>query len=311
MSGSRTHFIDQLMHELKSSLALLSKNAKQHSVDFDIAPDFTIYTTNIQCHWQAVELSVTPPTTQTVGNTIIDIPIQLLDLLSETPTLHAEACHFQATVIDEPVFDQTACALHEITFDGIHSINRTPAKTLPCETIALPKNTASWPVEENKPYVFNADLPRFKLSFKPKQWPIPTLKSNWLTIPSKFWTLPFRRTAIPPHRFTPEQKAVFRKALAEKANVPQANIQLQVIFDRINMGLFATIEQDEKGNLVCYPKPDYVGKNLSRAAANTATLNTSAYLVLGTRMDTKEALRTLVYAEDLMSPTDTGGTTPP
>lgn len=99
--------------------------------------------------------------------------------------------------------------------------------------------------------------------------------------------LPLQRTAIPPHRFSSDKRRYLREQLAKKTGTHPGNVTLQVVYDRLDMSLFASIDKDDRGHLLCYPKTD--ASSLKKAKAGQG-----AYLVFGTRVDTGDTLRALI-----------------
>ena len=107
---------------------------------------------------------------------------------------------------------------------------------------------------------------------------------------TKFYLLPLKKMPLQPNRFAPQAREAFRQALAEKVKTHPRNIQLRIIFERMHMPLYSSIAQDDHGQLLCTPKAEAVGRNQEASRMNPP----AAYLVLGTRLDTKEDVRALV-----------------
>ena len=77
-----------------------------------------------------------------------------------------------------------------------------------------------------------------------------------------------------------------------------AGIQLQMIYDRLDMSLFASLDRDERNHLLCYPrpeatKPDHAGKP-APIRKKPRPGSPGAYLVFGLRVDTGEGVRALI-----------------
>jgi hypothetical protein len=128
----------------------------------------------------------------------------------------------------------------------------------------------------------------------------------------RFYALPIRKNAIPPHRFSLTTREQFRKALAEKAKTSLANVQLKVVFERMYMALYASIQPDELGHYMCIPKSELLGRNRetpsSQALLNHQSAGTHAtYLVIGIRLDNKEDIRTLVPVHTILADTSAAG----
>lgn len=120
------------------------------------------------------------------------------------------------------------------------------------------------------------------------------------------FALPIRKAPVPLHRFSLSARQRFRRALAEQSGAPADQIQLLFVFDRLNLGLYAAIRQDERGCLLCVPKRDeirtekrsrervrFVSRNRSRSGSPSTDTTDVFYLIIGLRLDTGREIRAL------------------
>ncbi|MEB3286721.1 MAG: hypothetical protein VKJ04_04400 [Vampirovibrionales bacterium] len=297
MSGSGDHLSGKLMQELRSAFALIFKNLGTDGVDLGIRVDTVIYPCLKQGRTQELKLQTfsSPRLRNALSeNNFSDCKIERVPLYEQDAPLCAIPCSWQATLVSEPILADATATLCSVDFDNI----RHPADfEWQISSPAFSKNRAASPVMNlpvpvSSTKSLSVNLPKLEGPKGLHDLPVQITNKKSHTFPSRLWQLPFIKRPLPPHRFSSEIKNRMRQALAEKAGVNPASVQIQVIFDRINLGLFASIDQDEKGNLICHPKPDVLHQ------PEKARHFPSAYLVFGIRMDTKETLKALVPMQD-------------
>lgn len=294
--------------ELLSTLKLLFKTAEHHAVNLTIEPDLTHFLLGLTCETEDVGLN--PP-----DLTVSEDPIRTfneqgahtktLPLLEEAQLAENSPCHIEPGLCHEPVFEEMVFDSAGISFDNL----------------AL-ADTASWPAERIQtqaiPHPFEKvgvpkalTLPKEALDAKYKIQSRSALEqlSQVKTRPdTRIYTLPIRKTPIPPHRFSLAAREKFRQALAEKAKTNAANVQLKVIFERMHMALYTSIQPDETGNLLCIPKSELIGKNMenrvSQAMLSAAAAQEAMYLVVGVQLDNKADIRALVPVDSITTITE-------
>ena len=116
---------------------------------------------------------------------------------------------------------------------------------------------------------------------------------SWVT-PRRFYQLPMLRRPLPLYRFSQTHKDWFRKALAGKAGIGEARIQVTRVYDRIDLNTVDGFEIDPQGQLWITPKANLVGEAAKRAKLSSPDVDKSAWIVLGTRLDTQESIRAVV-----------------
>jgi hypothetical protein len=207
-----------------------------------------------------------------------------------------EAAHVKPVLRRMPIFGEKPLTWHQITFEGI----RKP-------------RTRFWAIPP-KPKVLSRGTQFERLTAKPRQLVIPSSQHvsqrrlafgferlGTRPFPGKYFVLPIIKTSVPLSRFGSELTIKFRKALAEKGQTSLTNTRVTLVYDRMNMALFTSLSQDSRGNMVCIPKSELVGKNhphwgrsvpqsLNKGIASAATF----YLVFGQRLDNQAPLRALV-----------------
>ncbi len=291
---------DKIQEEVRSALRLLFKNVAQQPIPLDFAPQFTAYVTDIP--GVAIPVALCPTNVQ-----VSDDPIQALQqqeitinqsaLITEAHLAAEAPCQMAPVLCKAPIIERTNLALSTVSFDNVRF---TEGHTAPLE----PLQTEIWqkPVEGvPQPAVKQAMAGPFKTQSMSLQERLPktTAREN-----PKFFALPIRKTPIPPHRFSSEAREVFRRHLAEKIGTAPSNIQLKVVFERMNVALYATIQQDESGQLLCTPKNELIGKNVrgktgQTLAAKLSEKTPNTYLVVGIRLDTREDIRAMVPVDKI------------
>lgn len=287
---------EQLKDEVRRTLQLLFKTVEQQAVELKLDTPITAFSMGFP-----VEFSTIQPQAPHIH--VSNDPIRLLSqqgkhtyalpLQLESTLATDNPCALQPTLCHEPCFDETPPPIHGVSFDNL-----------------LPPQTSQWPVEalsaaSQKLPVDKPAKPSFhRLSaqgFASKSHSL-LERMNKIRIRHNpnLYALPLKKTPIPPHRFSLAVREKFRNVLAEKAGTPPTNIQLRIVFERMDMNLYATIQQDEQGNLLCIPKNEYLGKNLTTGPTQTTTKarqreqTGTSYLVFGIRLDNKEDIRALV-----------------
>lgn len=287
--------------ELRSALKLLFKNVEQQSVSLTIAPPFTAYITDLTCDVNPVEL-----TQQTVQ--VSEDPIRHLRQeqtihqmpLIDSVSLAADApCHIEPALCKTPVLSSQDTVISGVSFENVQftTDHTAPLEPLSVEVWHQPVEGFENPaVASTKPTAFNTQSRSLK-----DQLPKTPVREN-----PRLFALPIRKMPIPPHRFSPAIREIFRRMLAEKAETRPDNVQLKVVFERMNVAFYASIQQDEQGNLLCVPKNELIGKNalgkqgqalIERISQSTG----NAYLVVGFRLDNKQDIRAMVPVDKIPS----------
>ncbi len=298
MSGSRNQrrtIKDKVLDEIRSAFSLVKKDFRQFPVDFAIEPELTVVSTKFYCETETLPFQSPPlKTVQAFG------PIQA----SQTPTVSCPlitkatvapdkqvASQWSTPVHQVSVYDNPELFLHQVSFEKmtaqtepILELNtlETTAQTLPMETI---------PALDSKRGVRKISLTQMKTTQKTHRFA--KLKGTARPFSRAIYSLPFVRQAIPSHRFASATRKEFRQALAEKAETETSNVLINRIYDRVNASQFESISQDERGLLVCVPKPEYLGKN-----RDTTLPSETSFLVMGQKLDTKENISVLVPVEN-------------
>lgn len=105
--------------------------------------------------------------------------------------------------------------------------------------------------------------------------------------------LPILRKPIPPHRFSSENRTLFRELLAQKAKLPVFDIQLIGVYDRIYLGLYQSLSQSDDGTLYCVPKSQ---TDLQTSKAPLIPV----YLIMGkSTQNAGQVFQTIMPMEDL------------
>jgi hypothetical protein len=297
MSGRRHHDgepgptpVEHLKAELAGILRLLLKNAARHSVPLLARPAWTAF--------------------QTVFRV----------------SLAADACPASGSTTAVPLLHPNTARLRRETGRPTVTLHRMPIFTaMESAAKCLVQNDFAISYIRNKELLSNYSRRTVRVLDSPTTTPVMKrlpvrLGTTWQAVPAlphrlrprndaRMLALPIRKAPVPPHRFSLAMRQRFRQALAEKSGTPPDQIQLQLIFDRLNLNLYAAIRQDEQGYLLCTPKSDASPTDSSRrergrfASQNRRALRpslpTSAdtsvfYLVIGLRLDTRQDVRALV-----------------
>jgi len=293
---------------LLSALRLLFKTVEQHAVDVTLSADFTTYLTEISASSESVNVSLPPPglSEDVIAETRQrEVPTRRLRLVESNGLAESAPCAWQPVLCSEPVFEAMSFSPIDVDFD-----NMTQSATGAWPIPALKAPTKGQPIEKMPAPAVKGAVEAKAFSTKVRnladQLPSVKVQNN-----PRFYALPIRKASIPPHRFPPEVREKFRQALAEKAATHEGNVQLKMIYERMNMGLYSGIQVDDTGSLMCTPKSELIGRNAERATGAPAGRplavgSESSYLVLGVRLDNKADIRALVPVESLDLPMDDG-----
>jgi hypothetical protein len=292
----------KIKDELLSALKLLFKSAEQHAVDLALPSALTVFVTEIDCQTESVPLNAPQPQVSEDPIQALqrrETPTRRLTLLEPTGLAQGAPCEWDAVLCSEPVFDERQFESTGVTFNNLTvtqmgtwsvSIESARAKSKPIGKIPAPPVKG---MTDSKPFTT-------QVHNLADHVPKATIKHN-----PRYYALPIRKASVPPHRFSIEVRDKFRQALAEKAGTHPGNVQLKMIFERMNMGLFSAIQVDETGNLMCTPKTELLGRNAETPAGKAmfhqlSVGSEASYLVLGVRLDNKADIRALVPIESLM-----------
>lgn len=110
---------------------------------------------------------------------------------------------------------------------------------------------------------------------KPRTYVIRRIYSKLCHFPLYQKTLPIYRKPIPPHRFSKESRALFRERLAEKYKIPEHDVQILQIYDRLFLEMYQSLSPMEDGTLTCLPK------SLHQIQTATKSIANAVYLVMG------------------------------
>lgn len=298
----RARQIGQRIHdEVRSALQLLFRQVNQHAIPIRLDTPWTSYLTAIPGH--VVPVPLQPPDFAVSSDPVRILrerqPAVTLLNLPQTAILAPDSpCHFEPVSTQEPVF----------------SAETAVSQTVPLDNLRQPPACGQWPVLPllgretgqaipaiHPPHAIQAPIETWTAHAHP-------LRQERFQQPhthhsARFYALPVRKAAIPPHRFPLAQREKFRQALAEKAQTTPKNIQLRIVYERMDMSLYSALQQDEQGFLLCTPRAELLGKNRnhpgSRKLLTQHALGSNTYLVFGTRLDTREDIRALVPAEPL------------
>ncbi len=297
-----------IKEELLSALKLLFKSAEHHVVNLTIEPELTHYLLSIGCETEDVALS--PPNIEVSEDPIRAfrqqaIKTATLPLLNEAQLADNSPCHIEPGLCHEPVFEEMDLNSAGISFENLElgNIQHWPVEKSQARNIKHPFEKLETPKTQGiAKEVLNANL---EVKSHSALEAFAKVKAHQ---DSRLYALPIRKTPIPPHRFPLAAREKFRQALADKAKTNPANVQLKVIFERMHMALYTSIQPDEAGNLLCIPKSELLGKNMenraSQAMLSAASAQEAMYLVVGVQLDNKADIRALVPVDSIMIPTE-------
>jgi hypothetical protein len=285
----------KIQTEVSSALRLLFKNVAQQAINLAIPAPITLYVTEMACashsaslKQPAIEVSQDPVATLAKASK----HAHNLPLIQNAPLADDAPCHINPILCSEAVIEQSAAVITGITFANVRL---TECHALPLE----PLSTEIWKQDVagfTKPTVSQMHPGRFKAKSISVKEEVPKAKVREHT---GLFSLPIRKMPISPHRFNQATRDVFRSALADKAGTVARNVQLKMVFERMNVAFYTSIQQDEQGHLLCVPKNELIGKNAQgktgQAMLKHLSRNTeNAYLVVGFRVDTKQDIRAMV-----------------
>jgi hypothetical protein len=288
---------EKIKAEWLSALRLLFKSAELHAVNLKFPCTLTVFATGISCEDEPVD--VQPPTPAFSDNVIAALQAQetiqkltlqkQVSLLASVSLAESAPCAWNPVLCSEPVFEAMQFNARPV---ALHDLMQRDPLAWPIQPVAVAvKSKSAGPL----------DRPRLNegSKFKILSAQSRKLKNCALEVftqkTDRFYALPIRKVAIPPHRFSPAMREQFRALLAEKAATSANNVQLKMIYERLNMGLYEQIQVDESGNLMATPK------NLTPHTPNAHDSGAS-YLVVGLRLDTKVDIRALIPVESLVEP---------
>lgn len=294
--------------ELLSALKLLFKTAEHHAISLTIESELTHYLLGIACETEDVALN--PPDLAVSEDPIHAFNAQgnktkTLPLLEEAQLAENSPCHIEPALCLEPVFEEMAFASTGISFENLALANTEswPVGKIQAQPIQQAFEKVGTPKTIGMPK--EAMDAKYEIKSRSALEQLAQVKTRQDT---RIYTLPIRKTPIPPHRFSLAAREKFRQALAEKANTNSANVQLKVIFERMHMALYTSIQPDDAGNLLCIPKSELIGKNMenraSQAMLSAAAAQEAMYLVVGIQLDNKADVRALVPVDSITIPTE-------
>lgn len=295
MPGSRDHpdgeinrpagLGGKLRKELEAALKLLFKTVACHGADLHLESPLTVYTMDIPCELHPVPLaSQAPQISADPVSALKQAPRVQGCPLPEAQAVVAAggACQFSAVARQAPVFEARGVPVGSVRMGGVAARtgrwHAEPIPPRPTGEIPVPRQSAGR-VSGLAPGHMQTGVRRVATR----------LGGQNAQGTGRFHLMALRKSPIPPHRFTPGQRDRFRQALAEKGRTVPANIQLKMVYARLDMTAFSSMQQDEHGTLLCVPKPEAVGRN-----AGSGRRAPLVYLVFGNRLDNQQSLRALV-----------------
>jgi hypothetical protein len=295
MSRRGDPLTDKILEEIRSTFALVFKNLRQTRVDVSLRAPVTIFNMVFPCQVFSLSLKFEAPRLHNPLFLKKNLRLQAVSFLEKGCEIRHHPCQWQPTLLQMPALSQASQAWHQVTFENIARPKLQEKKATP-----FPKNQQKMVIPP-KPSLKVLQLQTVKDTLSAKRLDLKTFTPKAKLTPSRLYCLPIHKAPVPLHRFSAEMKERFKKALAEKAKTTPANIQIKIVYDRMEMTQFGAMVQDTRGNLICTPKSELVGKNHLRSVApHRASQPQLVYLVFGTRLDTQESLRALVPAEGVV-----------
>ena len=291
---------DKIKAEVLSALKLLFKSVEHHVVSLVLPARVTAFVTDIAA--DSVSVGLSSPSPQVSDDPIrilnaLELPVWTATLLESPPLAQGAPCHWEPVLCSEPVLEEIQLASVGVPLEA-HT-QTWPMTSEPIRIQQKPIGKLAAP--EVKQHVDAQPLlARSRIG-------LASLSDVGVKNTARYYALPIRKASIPPHRFSMAVREKFRQALADKAGTHEGNVQLKMIFERMNMGLFSAIQADDAGSLLCTPKSELLGRN-SETQVGQALLrqlcagSEASYLVLGVRLDNKAELRALVPVEAVMEP---------
>ncbi len=298
MPGSRDHpdgeinrpagLGGKLRAELEAALKLLFREVACHPANLALECPWTAFAMTVPCDINPVPLESPPPQISDDPVTALRQQTQagrLALLLPEATVAAGGSCNLEPAFVNAPMFETQTAAIGEVRLGKVTARcapwPAEPIRPRPARAWAIPRQNAGR-VEGLSPGHMKAGVRQINAQFGKKG-----VQST-----NRFHLMAIRKSPIPPHRFTPDQRDRFRRALADKGQTLPANVQLKMVYARMDMTLYSSMQQDEHGVLLCVPKPEAVGKQAR--GGGRAPL---AYLVFGNRLDNQQGLRALVPIE--------------
>lgn len=135
-------------------------------------------------------------------------------------------------------------------------------------------------------------LKGFKVITKPIEMSQLRYTSHFKSQVERLKSIPMLRDPIPAHRFSTEQRAVFRTRLAEQCP-EEGSILLRYVYDRVSQGVFEQLKPESDGVLLCVYKQDK--RLLDLHQVNTQL----GMVVVGQHMVTRQTVTAFVSVSDL------------
>jgi hypothetical protein len=288
MSGSGHQpesLTEKLLHEIRAAFSMIQKDFRQFKVDFRLDSNLTIFSSGFYCQASAMPLGISRASSYSGFTSLTGSGVSLaLPLIHEAvASQEAGGCAFDVPVWETPVYHELKVPLYRVSFASM-KVRKTRGVAITNYDARMFQWDTPW---SQAPRTRLIPPVRFKTSHSSHQ--ISTLRGRTQSCPKPLFGLPIIKVPIPLHRFSPETKAQFRKALAEKTGTHPSKMLITLVYDRITMSIFKSISQDERGVLVCYPKPEALGQT-----RRLGTASGTCYLVFGQRLDTKETVNALV-----------------
>lgn len=292
MSGRGDSFTDKVMEEVRSTFALAFKQVGHKKADLDLSTPMTHYSMGFPCATVDFPIPTSlPDIHDPLASLHVAGKVRKPELLSDMVCTQARVeTSWAPVVVEQPVIPKIGVPWHRVTFDNVRkpAIKRiviTPIAKGPVRLVA-PKGIFTRIRSMNPEPV----------TLRQRKYPMQIMGVFTKPAPPHLYGMPILKYSVPLHRFSYSMKERFRKALAEKADTRPGNIQLTVVYDRMIMNMFSSFSQDSRGNMVCYPKPELVGRSRLKLSDSDATniRNAPVYLVYGVRLDNQEAVRALV-----------------
>jgi hypothetical protein len=355
MPGRRDHggesafpFGEQLKTEFRGLLALLLKNTAMHRLPLlEASSGWTSYQFD-DFHVDVIDVSIQPAPVGVSPNAVLfsaaSSPVKQLPLLTadavglhtgmhlpEVPLrlmtpLTVENCALQ-TMVPEPFATQLP-ANADFSLTPLVAAKGTKAAKGASEK----EETHSWEI----PTSTTRANPIGTRLVKPTQThntPVLGGRTPFQSGTARMNRMPVRKKPVPLHRFSLAMRQRFRQALSEKSGAPFDQIQLLLVYDRLDMTLYGSILKDEQGDLICTPKsaapvvekkhatpprgierwrerPQSEASEPSRLVMPDSLRN--VYLILGLRLDTQQEIRALIPMADWIDPASdpSGGEAP-
>lgn len=286
---SSDHLTAQLRKKLASALMPVTQNMEANPVQVDLTPPVYLKPLRVPCVVQETSYSAAPPLLHNPldewyeASTILNEMV----LLEETLEFNHVDCDFNAVIQYETPIAATKIESYTVLFDDVKKVKLRNRELKLKGAVGAKQN--AWPVVEFKTTQQSVDIPEAQ-KIRTRDKKVGGFRNKQTKMPGKYWALPIKKKAISPLKINRELREEMREALAKKANTSGNNIQIRVIYERMDMASVATIDQDDDGNLLCFPKPDAI-KKAKNGSVNHKQMD---YLIFGMRMDTQEVVKALM-----------------